>query len=84
MIYDDSSALDSLLEYLYTGTYTEICSITVNEITKRRQDVEWNDILKKHAEVFTLADKYGVATLKKLAGAAIHIASIELSIRAFA
>lgn len=77
MRYDDSTALDSLLEYLHTGTYTEISNPTAT--FKRRRDVEWNEALKKHAEVFTLADKYGVAGLKKLAEAAINIASTELS-----
>jgi len=79
MLYDDPKALDSLLEYLHTGTYSDISSVTAT--SKRRRDVEWNEALKKHAEVFTLADKYDVAGLKKLAKAAINIASTELSAR---
>jgi len=79
MVYDDSLALDTLLEFLYTGSYTELDNIMETDCDKRRSDVEWNELLKKHAEVFTLADKYGVATLKKLAGAAINIAAAELS-----
>jgi hypothetical protein len=79
MIYDDPIALESLLEFLYTGTYTDLNDIMGNDLGGCRRDVEWNELLKKHAEVFTLADKYGVVTLKKLAAAAINIAATELS-----
>lgn len=71
MLYDDSVALDSLLEFLYTGSYTEMNNTARGT---NRTDIEWNEILKMHAEVFTLADKYGVVTLKELAKEGITVA----------
>lgn len=71
MLYDDSMALDSFLEFLYTGTYT---AITDRTRATNRTELEWNENLKKHAEVFTLADKYGVASLKDLAREGITVA----------
>jgi len=71
MLYDDPVALDSLLEFLYTGSYTEMDNTARGT---NRKDIEWNEILKIHAEVFTLADKYGVAALKELAKEGITVA----------
>jgi len=76
LVYDDYEAFDSLLELLYTGTYAALEIMT--HIGERR-DAQWNDFVKKHADIFAIADKYGVVALKDLAGTAINIASSALA-----
>jgi len=70
-VYEDYEAFDSVLEFLYTGTYAALEIMT--HIGERR-DAQWIELLKKHADMFALADKYGMVALKDLAGTAINIA----------
>jgi len=71
MIDDDPEALHCLLEILYTKTYAFTGSVVGS---LHHTDAEWIELVKRHAEIFSLADKYDIKKLKQLARTRLAIA----------
>lgn len=72
---DDIDAVGCFLEYLYTGDYFPKKvpgSRSLETDPSIPQVDETGDQLLKHARVYTLADKFGIGTLKNLASSKIH------------
>jgi len=59
---DDDEALHSLLEFLYTGDYSHTLHGQEDASLDAMQNV------RKHSNVYTLAEKYDLELLKRLAG----------------
>ncbi|ROT36161.1 hypothetical protein SODALDRAFT_394035 [Sodiomyces alkalinus F11] len=72
---ENTEAVGSFLEYLYTGEYfpRKLSGQRVLEEDPSMPSVDdTGDQLLKHARVYTLADKYGVSGLKLLSSSKIH------------
>ncbi|KOS21693.1 hypothetical protein ESCO_001463 [Escovopsis weberi] len=72
---EDVDAVGCFLEYLYTGEYfpRKLAGQRVLETDPSLPELdEQGDQLLKHARVYTLAEKFGVASLKTLAVSKIH------------
>jgi hypothetical protein len=68
MLDDDPEALHCVLEFLYTGTYAGLYDyLSTEKRVAFETDAEWIEMVKRHAEVFSLADKYDIKKLKYLA-----------------
>ncbi|KAL2753074.1 hypothetical protein ACRALDRAFT_1078062 [Sodiomyces alcalophilus JCM 7366] len=75
LVNENTEAVGSFLEYLYTGEYfpRKLPSQRVLEDDPTMPDVDdTGDQLLKHARVYTLADKFGVDGLKALSSSKIH------------
>ncbi|KAK3368722.1 hypothetical protein B0H63DRAFT_529088 [Podospora didyma] len=73
---EDSDAMGCFLEFLYTGDYfpKKIPGQRALEKDSSIPDVDTTgDQLLKHAKVYTLAEKFGLAHLKNLASSKIHL-----------
>ncbi|KAF5129734.1 hypothetical protein MHUMG1_03782 [Metarhizium humberi] len=72
---EDTVAVGSFLEFLYTGEYfpRKIPGQRVLEVDPAMPKVDDTGVhLLKHARVYTLAEKFGVPDLKKLSSSKIH------------
>ncbi|EFY90550.1 hypothetical protein J3459_002517 [Metarhizium acridum] len=72
---EDTLAVGSFLEFLYTGEYfpRKIPGQRVLEVDPEMPKVDDTGVhLLKHARVYTLAEKFGVPELKKLSSSKIH------------
>lgn len=72
---EDKTAVGSFLEYLYTGEYfpKKLPGQRVLEADNLAPTVDdTGDQLLKHARVYTLADKFGMSSLKTLSSSKIH------------
>jgi len=80
MVDDDPEALHCLLEFLYTGTYAYCAVYDGNGPPTTypfQTDAEWIELIKIHAEVFSLADKYDIKKLKYRASTGVAEAWID-------
>lgn len=71
MVDDDPDALDCVLEWLYTRNYA------FAETDGPETDADWVEQVKRHAEIFSLADKYDIKELKQLVRMRLQHASEE-------
>ncbi|KXJ94624.1 hypothetical protein Micbo1qcDRAFT_232072 [Microdochium bolleyi] len=72
---DDSDAVGSFLEYLYTGEYfpRKVAGTRTLEQDPSLPAVdESGEQLLRHARIYTLAEKFGIEKLKSLATSKIH------------
>lgn len=72
---EDVNSVGSFLEYLYTGEYfpKKLAGQRVLESDPSLPKVDDTGVhLLKHARLYTLAEKLGMASLKSLAGSKIH------------
>ncbi|KAK4187529.1 hypothetical protein QBC35DRAFT_474439 [Podospora australis] len=72
---EDLDAMGCFLEFLYTGDYfpRKVAGQRTLEKDPSIPDVDYTgDQLLKHARVYTLAEKFGLANLKNLASSKIH------------
>ena len=84
MLDDDPEALHCLLEFLYTGRYAYNAHNDDGPLqTDLETDAEWIELVLRHAEVFSLADKYDIKGLKRLARGRLCVASVA-SVRCLA
>jgi hypothetical protein len=64
---DDSDALHSLLEYLYTGDYEYTTDYELAAQATPLKILDRMQTVQKHVEIYMLAEKYDIASLKPLA-----------------
>ncbi len=72
---EDNDAVGSFLEFLYTGEYfpRKVPGQRVLETHPSLPEVDDSgEHLLRHARIFTLAEKFGMELLKKLAASKIH------------
>ncbi|KAI9715918.1 MAG: hypothetical protein M1828_000545 [Chrysothrix sp. TS-e1954] len=63
---EQSPAFPSIFEFMYTGGYSELQQLESPQIPNGRQDSQ-GSLMVLHAEIFVLADRYGMDQLKLLA-----------------